>query len=130
MEVRVERLRRRSKRFSQQRDEQEKAKSKTARTKTAGRKKLRNENGRPTPRVRPVQIERRRPRQIVRALSSGNLLLSRERQSPIGVSSRNESRTPFTGRRCVFSRRAIRQYGLAHLDSRIHAAKRPLRRAC
>src|SRR5216683_8116725 len=55
--------------------------------------------GRPAPRAPPAQAERRRPRQILRTRSSWNLLLPRERQSPIGVSSMNESRAPLTGRR-------------------------------
>src|SRR6266851_4815200 len=44
---------------------------------------------------------------------------------PIGVFSPNESRTPLTERRRVFPRRAIRQYRLAHLDSRDEEASPP-----
>src|SRR5260370_40337425 len=70
-------------------------------------------------------METQRPRQIYGAPSNWNLLLPRERQSPIGVSSTNESRAPLTGLSCVFPRRAIRQLGLAHLDSRRVAPSPP-----
>src|SRR5713101_8693032 len=53
-------------------------------------------------------MERRGPRQVSRALSL-----------------RNEPRTALTGRRRVFPRRAIRQFRLAHLDSRGEEASPP-----
>src|SRR5260370_37168471 len=82
--------------------------------------------GRPTPRAPPAQAERRRPRQILRARSSWNLLLPRERQSPISVSSMNESRTPPTGRAKHFPHEQSVNAALPHLDSRSHAPSPPL----